>query len=318
MQTKKIITLLFIVTAGVVGGYEWYHLFQKEVTPNQVPYENDTPTSTTSEPIPAEPVVQVNPTPPVVEPVVPEVPVKDFFGQDGYFEETGTMGSSPMTDWWLNSGAYFSMKDGIGSTVQGELKKGDKRQVSYRNYDSSETDGGFHPQNIFRLVTKTKWKNFSQECYYKMNRYIVSNDENRSASNGLLLFNRYQDQDNLYYTGLRVDGIVVIKKKVKGDYFLMAQKQVYPGTYGRKKNPNLLPIGRWIGVKSEVANSGNGTVSIKVFLDKRRTGEWQLVATAVDNGKSYGGAVIRNEGYGGIRTDFMDVQFDDYKIEELK
>ncbi len=316
MQTKTIVVAL-LLTVGI-GGVFGYIRFRMGVVEAPL-LEQESQSDTVNEPVTPEPAVEANPVPPVVmEPTIPEVAIKDFFGQEGYFEETGNIGSSPMTDWWLNSGAYFSMKDGIGSTVQGELKKGDKRQVSYRNYDSSETDGGFHPQNIFRLVTKTKWKNFSQECYYKINRYIVSADENRSASNGLLLFNRYQDQDNLYYTGLRVDGTVVIKKKIKGEYFLMAQKQVYPGTYGRKKNPNLLPIGRWIGIRSEVVNNSNGTVSIKVFLDRNRTGVWQQIVTATDNGKSYGGGAIRNEGYGGIRTDFMDVQFDDYRIEELK
>jgi hypothetical protein len=42
------------------------------------------------------------------------------------------------------------------------------------------------------------------------------------------------------------------------------------------------------------------------------------VAEAKDDGKTFGGAAILNEGYAGIRTDFMDVEFDDYKIEVIK
>lgn len=98
----------------------------------------------------------------------------------------------------------------------------------------------------------------------------------------------------------------------------MAQEPLYPGKYDRRSNPNLLPMDTWIGLRSEVLDNPNGTVSIKVYQDKNRSGDWQLILTATDDGKRYGGAAIKNEGYAGIRTDFMDVEFDDYKIEELK
>ncbi len=240
------------------------------------------------------------------------------FSRDALLVETGSMNESVSANWWLNSGAYLSISKGLGETVQGELSKQDEWRIKYKDYNSSETDDGYHPQNIFRLVTRYQWKNFLQESYFKINRYILSQDKARSESNGLLLFNRYQDGDNLYYTGLRVDGTVVIKKKVKGIYYTMAQEPLYPGKYDRKSKPNLLPIEAWIGLQSEVRDNPNGTVSIKVYRDKDRSGDWQLILTAIDDGKKYGGAAIKNEGYAGIRTDFMDVEFDDYKIEELK
>ena len=78
-----------------------------------------------------------------------------------------------------------------------------------------------------------------------------------------------------------------------------------------------MPKNRWLGVRSVVTDAGEGKVNIKVYLDRNRTGEWQLVAEATDDGKKFGGKAITDAGHAGLRTDFMDVEFDDYKIEEL-
>lgn len=233
-------------------------------------------------------------------------------------EESGDMNRGSSLHWWVNSGAFLFISDGVGKTVFGELEKGSVWQKKYKDYNSSETDGGYHPQNIFRLITRSKWKNLQQECYYKIDRYILSKAKERSESNGLLLFNRYQDGDNLYYTGIRVDGFAVIKKKIKGQYFTMAYERVFPGKYDRKKKPNLLPLHQWIGLRSEVSDTENGSVNIKVFMDRNRDGNWKLVAEATDNGKNFGGKVIAEAGHAGIRTDFMDVEFDDYRIEKME
>jgi len=40
--------------------------------------------------------------------------------------------------------------------------------------------------------------------------------------------------------------------------------------------------------------------------------------TAVDDNQKYGGEAIKEAGYGGIRTDFMDVDMDNYKIQEVE
>lgn len=231
-------------------------------------------------------------------------------------ENNGVIFDSNNKYWRVNSGAYLYVEGGIGKTVQGELPMGSEWQKRYRDYNASETDNGQHPQNIFRLVTTTKWKDFRQEAYYKINRYILSVAKERSESNGLLLFNRYQDGDNLYYTGIRVDGAAVIKKKIRGQYFTMAYETIYPGKYNRKKNPNLLPVDKWIGVRSEVVNGKNGSVNIRLYIDRERNGNWELVAEAIDDGRKFGGKAIINEGYAGVRTDFMDAEFDDYRIEE--
>lgn len=226
------------------------------------------------------------------------------------------MSESLNSYWWVNSGAFLIKEDGVGKTLFDEIDKNSKWQKAYLQYNAADTDNGYHPQNIFRLVTRSKWQNFQQTIYAKIKKYNLSESKNRSESNGLLLFNRYLDSDNLYYVGIRVDGTAVIKKKINGNYYTLAQKSFYKADvpYNRDTNPNLIPGQKWIGLRSEIKTNSDNTVGIKLFIDKDKTGNWVLAAEANDDGKTYGGATILNEGYAGIRTDFMDVEFDDYKI----
>lgn len=230
--------------------------------------------------------------------------------------ETSDENTSSSQIWWLNSGAYFYLNNGVGKTIQGDLPASDPWAIKYLHSNPTETDNGTHPQNIFRLVSKSKWNDFQQSVYFKINRYILSPDSHRTASNGVLFFNRYQDGNNLYYTGMRVDGYAVIKKKIDGNYYTMTIQPVITNLkYDRDQNPNLLKVNSWMGIKSEIKNLDNNKVSIKLYFDSGRTGEWVMVAEAVDDNKSYGGESITKEGFVGIRTDFMDAEFEDYKIE---
>ncbi len=246
------------------------------------------------------------------------VKFSDSFDDQFVLEESGNMNSSDNKNWWVNSGAFLFVNKGSGKTIFGELEQKTEWQKKYKDYNADETDDGYHPQNIFRLITKSRWRNLTQECYYKIDRYILSDAKERGVSNGLLLFNRYQDGNNLYYAGVRVDGLAIIKKKTKGEYFTMAEKKIYDGQYDQDHNPNLIPTRVWIGVKSEVMDNPDGTVTIRLSIDKDRSGNWELALTAEDDGKSFGGSIIKDEGYAGIRTDFMDVEFDDYTIAEMK
>lgn len=238
------------------------------------------------------------------------------FKVDGVLHETGKMDDSSSPYFWLNSGGKLYLVGGFGRTVFGELPLNDKWRLLYVISNPTDTDNGYHPQNIFRLVTRSKWQNFSQEVYFQGAKLNMSTSTNRNASNGVLLFNRYQDSNNLYYTGIRVDGTAIIKKKINGTYYTMAQRPFYNNgsPYNRDTNPNLIPMKKWMGLKSEVKTNPDTTVSIKLFIDRDKTGNWVLAAEAVDDGRSYGGGVILNEGFAGIRTDFMDVEFDDYKL----
>ncbi|MGB0757438.1 MAG: hypothetical protein ACPGO5_03205 [Patescibacteria group bacterium] len=232
-------------------------------------------------------------------------------------EESGTIFTSDDPDWSLSSGAYFYASDGVGSTIQGPLQSTDHWFDIYKESNSRDTDGGYFPQNIFRLVLLKQFTNFEQQSYF----YITENNNSeswyRNGSNGLLFFNRYHDADNLYYVGIRVDGGVTIKKKVGGTYYDIAYNKIFEGEYDRGSNPSLLPTNKWIGLKSEVTNIDDNQVLIRVFVDLDRSGNWILVSEGVDDGISFGGEVLKG-GFAGIRTDFMDVQFDDYMIQEIR
>jgi len=233
-------------------------------------------------------------------------------------KEAGSMNSSQSPEWWLSSGAYFYSANGIGSTIMGPLPVLDPWRIAYSLSNSLDTDNGYYPQNIFRLVLKSRWQNFTQEAYFKIVKDNLSASPNRNSSNGLLFFNRYSDAFNLYYTGIRVDGYATIKKKIGGVYYTMAYKPFINGpAYDTNANPDLLPKNTWIGLRSVVQNNTDGTVSIKLYVDNGKTGNWVLVAEAKDDGKSYGGSAFLGTGYAGIRTDFMDVEFDDYQIKSL-
>lgn len=234
--------------------------------------------------------------------------------------EADKMADRTSPGWWLGSGAYFNSENGVGSTVIGPLALNDPFRIEYASSNPLDTDGGYYPQNIFRLVlTRGKWLNFEQEADFKIVNNNLSSSPNRNNSNGLLFFNRYQDADNLYYTGIRVDGMAVIKKKIRGTYYELSGNQFYKNsTYNHESNPNLIPLNKWIGLRTEIITNLDNTVSIKLFIDKDMTGNWVLATQAKDDGVSYGGSAILDEGYTGIRTDFMDVLFDNYKIARLE
>lgn len=208
--------------------------------------------------------------------------------------------------------------NGVGETIQGNLSALSPWHILYAANNPLDTDNGDHPQNIFRLVSRNTWQNYTEQAYFEIMRDNLSSSPNRNASNGLLLFNRYQNGDSLYYAGIRVDGAAVIKKKINGIYYTMAYKQIFPGTYDRTAHPNLIPKNTWIGLRTVVANNSNGTATIKLYTDVGKTGTWTLVLQSEDDGVSFGRtAPITHSGFVGIRTDFMDVLFDDFRVASL-
>ncbi len=239
----------------------------------------------------------------------------DSFEKDDILGGAGSIFESENKYWWLNSGGYLFFQDGVAKTIFGELEENDEWRLKYQKYNPVSTDNGYRPQNIFRLITKSKWKNFEQEIFFKIKKYNLSNSKHRNQSNGVLLFNRYIDGDNLYYVGLRVDGKVVVKKKKNGKYFLLGIKKVLDGKYDKNKNPNLIKNDSWIGLKSRVFNINNDKVKIEVYLNFN--GQWKKEMTVIDDGFRYGGDIFNEAGHAGIRSDFMDIEFDNYKIKEI-
>ena len=243
------------------------------------------------------------------------LPFKYPFTVDGRLEESSIMENSSSPYWWTTSGAYMTLKDGVGTTVHGELPAGSKWQLLYAKNNPIDTDLGLHPQNIFRMLNRQKFQDVAHQVWYRIDANQLSASPGRAASNGLLQMTRYLDQNNLYYTGLRVDGYAVIKKKIGGKYYTMAYKRVYAGArYDRLLNPNLLPLDTWIGMRTVTKNLDAQRVSIKFYADIGKTGTWTLLAEAIDDGKSFGGPALTAAGYSGLRTDFMDVTFDDFLI----
>lgn len=220
--------------------------------------------------------------------------------------------------WWLNSGGKLIIQNGEGETIRGDLPKDDIWRVAYAKDNPTDTDEGSHPQNIFRLITRSSWTNVSVSVPFYIFADHFSASKQRYGSNGLLLMSRYQSGgQTLYYAGVRVDGTAVIKKKFHGTYFTMAQKQIYPGAYDKVKNPTLLPHGVWITLRSDTITNADGTVTVKLY--RQDNGNWTELLEAKDDGKMWGETPpILHSGGVGIRTDFMDVGFGTLSAQEEK
>ncbi|MBI2093864.1 MAG: hypothetical protein HYT88_03995 [Candidatus Omnitrophica bacterium] len=241
------------------------------------------------------------------------------FDVNGTLEEAGQAQDSSSPYWWVSSGGRLILQGGLGMTIQGSLPAQDKWRLLYNVSNPVDTDSGLHPQNIFRLVTRNLWLNVSQTVSFRLTHLNMSDSPQRDAWSGIFLFNRYLDGNNLYYIGLRQDGTAVIKKKRYGVYYTLAQSPVYNGQtpYERDTTPNLMPGKQWTGLRSIVKTQSDGSVILQLFVDRNLTGNWQLALQTTDNNAGSDGAPILSQGYGGIRTDYMDVQFDDYTAQTV-
>ena len=243
------------------------------------------------------------------------LPFNYSFSQAGMLHEAANMNVSSSPYWWVNSGGFIRVGNGTGGTPIGELPAHTSWRKLYSISNPVDTDNGYRPQNIFRLVGRSQWQDVMQTMYFKVEKTNLSASPNRNASNGILLFTRYTDGNNLYYAGIRVDGNAVIKKKKSGSYTTLGQKKIIPGVWNSKNTPNLLPQKTWIGIRTITKNEGNA-VRVTMFTDVGKTGTWTEVLSVLDDG-TRGGAALTAAGYGGVRTDFMDVSFDDYQLSEI-
>jgi hypothetical protein len=198
--------------------------------------------------------------------------------------------------------------DDLLAALSDLLPADDRWRQAYARSSAVDTDGGAHPQNLFRLINRQTFRNFTQETTFTIRRLNLSRSPNRNQSNGVLLFEHYRDGDNLYYAGVRVDGAAVVKKKLHGTYHTLGIAPIYPGAYDRNRNPNLLPVGRPVTIRTETQSNGDGSVEITLFVDGNPT-------IHVRDG-NVGGPTIAEAGFAGIRTDFMDVDFASYSAEE--
>ncbi len=241
----------------------------------------------------------------------------DDFSAIAVIEEVSDITDSSSPHWWVSAGGHMLMGSGMAETMQGTRKEGDVWQQKYAQGEQADvTDNGAHPQNAFRVVQRGLWGNIQHDVYFRIARIIESEHEQRDAANGVFLMSRYVDSENLYYSGIRVDGTIVIKKKQDGAYHTLFTKKLYDGAYDRDSAASLLPLDKWIGIRTIVENTLDGRVDIAVAIDRDRKGNWEIVGSTTDDGATYGGAPFTNDGYTGIRSDFMDVQFEDYTVEK--
>lgn len=218
-------------------------------------------------------------------------------------EEASTIDQSASPDLWLNSGARFILGGGFGWTLDGDLPSNDRWRLAYAQSNPVDTDNGFRPQNLFRLINRRTFDDFVQALSFTIMQIDQSSSWNRNASNGVFLLLHYRDENNLYVAGLRVDGAAVIKKKIGGSYFTLAQQQIYGGSYDRYSAPNLIP-NRQVAIETNIHSNPDQTVDIGLSVDGTQ------VLAATDSG--LGGSPLAGPGLAGIRTDFMNVAFSAY------
>ncbi len=239
------------------------------------------------------------------------------FNVPGTITEASGAAGSASPYWFLSSGGRVLIEEGIGTTLQGKLPATDRFRLAYARRNPTDTDNGYRPQNLLRLHTKDAWSDARVELSFKIEQDNLSASPNRNASNGVLLMSRHQDQDTLYYAGLRVDGTAVIKKKYRGTYYTMAQAAVFPGTYHRDSAPSLLPKGEWFRLALHTETNTDGSVALRLYRQTDDGGPWTLLVAAADTGSLGNTPPITEAGSLGVRTDFMDVLFKDFRVFAL-
>jgi len=266
-----------------------------------------------SVPLPAMLSASGDGVPPVVSEDALPSPFVYRFGTPGVLNEAPYADASDSPYFWLNSGGVLLIEGGLGKTQQGPLPTFSLWRFRYALGNALDTETGALPQNIFRLVTRHTWGNFSQEVRVRVAKLNHTDTPNRGEWSGVLLMGRYRDGDNLYYAGIRMDGSAVIKKKYRGTYYTLATTPVFVDT---GEAGNRIPQDQWMGIRTEIADREDGTVSVALSLDQTDTGAWQEVLRVVDDGVR-GGDTLTGPAYAGIRTDYLDVLFDDYVLRTV-
>jgi hypothetical protein len=244
---------------------------------------------------------------------VPLPGFEDTFDSPGVIDEVGSAAGSRSAAWWLTAGGRMTFEDGIARTIQGDLPSDDRWFRGYSRANPRDTDGGLHPQNIFRLVTQETGTNSRLRVSFRVRRTNLSASPERDRFSGVFLFSRYKDPGNdTYAAGLRFDGLAIIKKKRLGTWYTMTTRPIYDGVYDRVANPTLIPEDRWISLRMITEDWGTGVrVVLEVHEPTQSPGfVRKLEVLDVDGG--FDGLPIRGPGRAGLRSDFMDLEFDEY------
>lgn len=254
-----------------------------------------------------------------VPPQAVQSPFTYSFKKEGIVFETGSSEESTDPYVWLNSGAKLVRQANLGMTLQGALTPLDIWRIRYLRANALDTENGYEPQNLFHLITRSSWENVRSEASFRIVRDNFTESPQRNALNGLLLLSQYQDSDNFYYAGIRVDGRAVIKKKYNGSNITLIEKVVFPGEYVREKDVNLLPHKEWIRLRMETTTDSKGRVLIVLSLQRGKNAKWDELLRIVDDGKKFNETPPLTGSYPvGIRTDFMDVEFDAFTLTTIE
>jgi hypothetical protein len=206
------------------------------------------------------------------------------------------MEDSASPEFWVSSGARFLNDGGVGRTIQGELPPGDPWHDTYARTNPRDTDGGAHPQNVFRLVHRAPIENASDEVTFRVLGTNASASPNRNASNGVFVYLRWLGRDDAYEAGVRVDGNAVIKKKRHGTTLAIGGIFSNGAPYDRDANPSVLPA-RDVHLEGRIRTRPEGSVIVRLLVDG------QLVLEAADTSDPILGA-----GMGGVSSDFADTE----------
>jgi hypothetical protein len=213
-------------------------------------------------------------------------------------------------NWWLILGGLMNIEDDSWSTIHGELKATDSLRKKYLRTNPLDTDNGYHPQNVFKLVSRKDSHHSIQEITFSIDKYNQSRSPNRNASSGVFIIENYKDIDNFYQIGLEIDGKAVIKKKINGIYSTLGEIQLWGenDSYDNDSKPNLIPENQNVNFRIE-KNQTDNALSFKFFL--KDGDEWKLIQESIDTKE------ILPPGKVGIRSDFMDLTIKDYLLDNV-
>lgn len=216
-------------------------------------------------------------------------------------------------EWHLVSGGQALIQEGQIGTIQGALSSSSKWRKAYLRKNPLDTNNGFLPQNIFLLLSREIYEHPLSQVYFNIQKTNLTESPNRSEWNGVYLVSRHKDTSNFYLAGLRVDGQASIRKKVAGVYTTLAVEPVFTSSvYDKDLEPNLIPQDKWTGLRSTLTTDVDGRVRIVLEGDLAGTGEWQVLAEAVDSG-----VLVEDSAPTGLKSDFMDVIYTGYSVEEI-
>lgn len=219
--------------------------------------------------------------------------------------EASTPLESQSSAWWLIFGGLMYTDNGTWRTLHGDLGDDDELRKLYLRTNPLDTDNGYHPQNIFRLISKKDYGHSTQEIRFIIDKDQESLSPNRNDSSGFFLIENYSNIDNFYQIGIEMDGQATIRKKSKGIYSTLEETQIWgeKESYDPELKQNLLPQKEVIDLKVEKIETSEG-LALKLLINN------ELVLEAQDKEILPGGKI-------GIRSDFMDITIEDYLLDNV-